>query len=99
MLLIAALLAWLVSECAARRRERVVRRRVRLVLAVAAGRPGRRSFEVPGAVRRWAPVAGAVSAGYVLAGGVAGLALGAVEGMAVWRWLRERGEHGGAGPD
>ncbi|MFJ8826210.1 type II secretion system F family protein [Streptomyces sp. NPDC102467] len=90
VLCVAVLVASLVSEIGARRRERAARRRVRLVLAVAAARPGRRSWGVPVAVRRWAPAAGAVSAGYVLVGGVAGLVIGAIAGVAVWRWWRER---------
>ncbi|MEV1019798.1 type II secretion system F family protein [Streptomyces sp. NPDC050264] len=90
VLCVAVLVAWLVEEIEARRREREARRRMRLVLAVAAARPGRRSWGVPVVVRRWAPVAGAVSTGYVFVGGGAGLAVGAIAGVAVWRWWRER---------
>ncbi len=81
---------WLVRSVEGRWRERVLRRRVRVVLGVVAGDAGRRGVRMPSAVRRWAPVAGAVSAGYVLVGGVAGLLLGAAAGVAVWRWWRQR---------
>ncbi|MFJ4713192.1 type II secretion system F family protein [Streptomyces sp. NPDC088785] len=81
---------WLARAVEARWRERELRRRVRLVLDVVALDARRRGFAVPGAVRRWAPVAGAVSAGYVVVGGVAGLLVGAVAGGAVWRWRQRR---------
>ncbi|WP_338698825.1 type II secretion system F family protein [Streptomyces sp. Q6] len=90
VLCVAMTVAWLLSEAEARRRERRVRRRVRAVLAEAVAEPVRRTVGVPPALRRWAPVIGAVAAGYVLVGGVAGLCVGVVGGAAVWRWWRGR---------
>ncbi|MER5948919.1 type II secretion system F family protein [Streptomyces sp. NPDC001904] len=89
--------AWLARAAGTRWRERELRRRVRLVLDVAAVDAARRGFRVPGEVRRWAPVAGAVSAGYVVVGGAAGLLVGAVAGAVVWRWLRDRAATSRAG--
>ncbi|MFJ9040946.1 type II secretion system F family protein [Streptomyces sp. NPDC102406] len=97
VLCVAGLVAWLLAEVAARRRERAVRRRVRLVLAAVAERPGRQAWRLPGAVRRWAPVAGAVSTGYVCVGGVPGLAVGVIAGGVVWRWWRGREARAGEG--
>ncbi|MYT69893.1 MULTISPECIES: type II secretion system F family protein [unclassified Streptomyces] len=95
--LCAALAAvWLGRAVETRWRERELRRRVRLVLDVVAVDAARRGLQVPGVVRRWAPVAGAVSAGYVVVGGAAGLLVGAVAGGAVWRWLRGRAVSSGA---
>ncbi|MEV5611466.1 type II secretion system F family protein [Streptomyces sp. NPDC052225] len=90
VLCVAAAVAWLLREAGARRRERRLRRRVRVVLAAALAEPVRRVAGVPPAVRRWAPVIGTVCAGYVLVGGVAGLIVGAAGGAAVWRWWRGR---------
>ncbi|MFI7387484.1 type II secretion system F family protein [Streptomyces sp. NPDC049813] len=90
VLCVAVLAVWLVAEVAARRRERAVRRRMRIVLGVAESRPGRRSWGMPVVLRRWAPVGGAVSAGYVVVGGWPGLATGMVAGVVVRRWWRER---------
>ncbi|MFE6892165.1 type II secretion system F family protein [Streptomyces sp. NPDC057694] len=87
---------WLGRAVEMRWRERELRRRVRLVLDVVAVDAARRGFRMPGVVRRWAPVAGAVSAGYVVVGGVAGLLVGAVVGGAVWRWRRGRALSSGA---
>ncbi|MEV3861260.1 type II secretion system F family protein [Streptomyces sp. NPDC050095] len=99
VLCVAAFAVLLMREVRAWRRERAVLRRVRLVLAAAAVRTERRSWEVPVTARRWVPVAGAVSAGHVLVGGVPGLLLGAVAGAAVWRWWRGREARAGVGAD
>ncbi|MET9493529.1 type II secretion system F family protein [Streptomyces sp. NPDC006552] len=90
VLCVAVLVALLVEEVAARRRERAALRRVRIVLAAAEARPERRSRGVPGVFRRWAPAAGAMSAGYVLVGGPAGLVTGVIAGAFVWKWWGER---------
>ncbi|WP_306318531.1 MULTISPECIES: type II secretion system F family protein [unclassified Streptomyces] len=93
VLCVAATVAWLVREIAARRAERVARRRVRLVLGVpgiAGEGAARRAVGLPVVVRRWGPVAGAVGAGFVLVGGVGGLVVGAVCGAGVWHWWRHR---------
>ncbi|MEU6390125.1 type II secretion system F family protein [Streptomyces sp. NPDC046939] len=97
VLCVVVLIAWLVGEAAARRRERGLRRRVRIVCVVAEARSGRRSLGVPVVVRRWVPVVGAVSAGYVCVGGVAGVVVGVLVGVGVWRWRREREASAGAG--
>ncbi|GAA2317754.1 type II secretion system F family protein [Streptomyces kunmingensis] len=98
VLWVVVLMAWLMREVGARRRERAAWRRVRLVLAAAEVRPGRRSWGLPVAVRRWAPAAGAVCAGYVFVGGAAGLVVGAIAGVAVWRWRRGRDERARTAP-
>lgn len=97
VLCVALLVASLVSEVAARRRERAIRGRVRLVCAVPeAGRRGR-SVGVPAVVRGWVLVAGAVSAGWVCVGGAAGLVVGGIAGVGVRRWWRGRAASVGAG--
>ncbi|WP_327670816.1 MULTISPECIES: type II secretion system F family protein [unclassified Streptomyces] len=97
VLCIAVMVMWLVREVAARRAERALRRRVRLVFEVAAAESARRAVGLPAGVRRWVPVAGAVCAGFVLVGGMAGIVVGAVCGVGVWRWWRGREEGVGAG--
>ncbi|MCX5532810.1 type II secretion system F family protein [Streptomyces sp. NBC_00006] len=92
VLCIAVMVMWLVREVAARRAERALRRRVRLVFEVAAAESARRAVGLPAGVRRWVPVAGAVCAGFVLVGGVAGVVVGVVCGVGVWRWWRGREE-------
>ncbi|MEV6757336.1 type II secretion system F family protein [Streptomyces sp. NPDC051214] len=92
----AAAVLWLMSAALAARRERVARGRTRVVLGGVERLPGGRDrrrhwFRWRGAVRGWLAVAGAVSAGFVLVGGVAGILAGAGGGYGVWRWLRGRG--------
>ncbi|MHB9753035.1 type II secretion system F family protein [Streptomyces sp. BYX5S] len=91
VLCVAAAVVWLAREIAARRAERALRRRVRLVLEVAAEEAARRTVRVPVAVRRWAPAVGAGCAGFVLVGGVAGIVVGAGCGVGVWHWRRRGG--------
>ncbi|GGJ42646.1 type II secretion system F family protein [Streptomyces brasiliensis] len=76
---------------AAVRRERRTRRRLSELLAREEA-SARSSFDVRGVVRRWAPVIGAVCAGWVLVGGVAGAVVGVGVGGALWRWRRRQGE-------
>ncbi|MGW3950840.1 type II secretion system F family protein [Streptomyces sp. NPDC004752] len=92
-------LHWLVRQLAVRRRERRVRGRLAELLtprASATRAPGsqrsggRPAFEVRAVVRRWLPWAGAVCAGWVLVGGVAGAAVGLGVGAALWRWRRRQ---------
>lgn len=94
----AAAVLWLVSAVLAARRERAVRWRTGAVLGAALGvaeRPSgalsRRWLRPRDAVRRWLVVAGAVSAGWVLVGGVLGCLVGLAAGYGVWRWWRGRG--------
>jgi hypothetical protein len=91
VLCMAGLSAWTVGLARQGWRARRARRRARAVLAAPA-RPERPrgGVQIPPALRKWLPVAGAGCAGYVLAGGVPGLLLGAVAAGAVWRW-RVRG--------
>lgn len=83
-------LGWLVQSLGAVRRERQARRRLAELLALETARSERRRFEVRSVVRRWLPVAGAVSAGWVLVGGPAGVLVGAAAGFGVWLWRRRR---------
>ncbi|MFF1710843.1 type II secretion system F family protein [Streptomyces sp. NPDC058268] len=91
----AAAVLWLMSAALAARRERAVRGRSGVVLGVVERLPEGR--ERPwcrwrGAARGWLAVAGAVSAGWVLVGGVAGCLVGVGAGYGVWRWWRGRGD-------
>ncbi|MGD6744713.1 type II secretion system F family protein [Streptomyces sp. BH106] len=99
VLCIAVTVMWLVREVAARRAERALRKRMRLVFEVAATESARRAVGLPAVLRRWVPVVGAVCAGFVLVGGVAGVVVGVVCGVGVWRWWRgrEEGVRAGAG--
>ncbi|MEU6227107.1 type II secretion system F family protein [Streptomyces sp. NPDC047042] len=97
-------LGWLLRWIEAARRQRRVRRRLARLLTlelelergrVAAGRWfGAREF-----VRRWLPVVGAVSAGWVLVGGGAGVVVGMVAGFGLWRWRLRRVACGSAAED
>ncbi|GGV55170.1 hypothetical protein GCM10010277_54890 [Streptomyces longisporoflavus] len=94
----AAALLWLVSAVLAARRERAARGRSGAVLGGAGRLPGGlarrwlpRWFRWRDGVRGWLVVAGAVSAGWVLVGGVAGCLVGLGAGYGVWRWRRGRG--------
>jgi pilus assembly protein TadC len=81
-------LGWVAHEVAVRRRERALLRRLNALLEAVTEKPAGRSVDVRGAMGRWGPSAGAVCAGYVLVGGVAGLLLGLVAAFGVWRWRR-----------
>ncbi|OEJ35743.1 type II secretion system F family protein [Streptomyces subrutilus] len=86
VLCLAAAALCAVSALAAGIRERRGRRRAGLLLGV---RPGRREavwrVRTRGAVAAWAGPAGAVLAGWVLVGGVAGAAVGALAALGVRR--------------
>lgn len=90
----AAAVLWLMSAALAARRERAARGRSGVVLGVVERLPRgpeRQWCRWRGAVRGWLAVAGAVSAGWVLVGGVAGCLVGVGAGYGVWRWWRGRG--------
>ncbi|MFJ8022163.1 type II secretion system F family protein [Streptomyces sp. NPDC096311] len=83
-------LGWLPRALGATRRERRARRRLTELLALERT-PERRHFAVRDVVRRWLPVAGAVCAGWVLVGGLAGIVVGLLAGFGAWRWRERRG--------
>ncbi len=90
---VALALGWLLRRIETARRERRVRRRLARLLARELERERAvvgRWFGARGAVRRWLPVVGAVSAGWVLVGGGAGVAVGLVAGLGLWRWRLRR---------
>ncbi|MEV6681333.1 type II secretion system F family protein [Streptomyces erythrochromogenes] len=77
---------WMVSAVAARVRARTVRRRTAVLVGV---RPGPRvpvfGFELRAVVVAWAAPAGALLAGWVLVGGVAGAVVGCLAAVVVRR--------------
>ncbi|GAB2862939.1 type II secretion system F family protein [Streptomyces deserti] len=79
------LLGWLARSLSAVRRERRVRRRVAALLAVQTPAAAPR-LAVGNAARRWLPLAGVACAGWVLVGGLAGVAVGLVAAVALGRW-------------
>lgn len=87
---VVAALGWLVRAFGRARHERRVRRRLDELLGLSGAPEGRR-FDVRGVGRRWLPVVGAVCAGWVLVGGLTGVAVGLVAGVAVLRWRQRRG--------
>ncbi|MEU5041477.1 type II secretion system F family protein [Streptomyces griseorubiginosus] len=87
---VAVVVAWLVRWGAAARHERRLRRRLGELLAAAEATADRSRFEGREFGRRWLPVAGAGCVGWVLVGGVPGVAVGLVVAVGLWRWrLRE----------
>ncbi|MEU2451704.1 type II secretion system F family protein [Streptomyces sp. NPDC012765] len=78
---------WTVREVAARVRSRAARRRIVALLGV---EPGLRGpvfgSAVRGALAVWAGPAGALLAGWVLVGGVAGVVVGGLAALGVRRW-------------
>ncbi|QUW80524.1 type II secretion system F family protein [Streptomyces mirabilis] len=82
-------LGWLPRALGAARRERRARRRLTDLLALERT-PVKRHFAVRDIVRRWLPVAGAVCAGWVLVGGLAGVVVGLLAGFGTWRWRQRR---------
>lgn len=83
----AAIALWLVSAVTARIRTRAAGRRT---AALFGPRPGLRGpvlgFAIRGAVTAWAGPAGALLAGWVLVGGVTGVAVGGLAALGVRRW-------------
>ncbi|MEU3982500.1 type II secretion system F family protein [Streptomyces sp. NPDC026672] len=88
---IGAILVWLALRLADLRVRRLARRRLTGLLTVEepVARP---PLVAPDTVRRWAPVAGAVCAGWVLIGGVVGVVVGAAVAAGLWRRRRRQGE-------
>ncbi|MGW3724179.1 type II secretion system F family protein [Streptomyces sp. NPDC000851] len=86
---VALVLAWLLRRTEVARRERRVRRRLAGLLALDTTVAGPR-FEVVGVVRRWWPTVGVVGAGWVLVGGGAGVLVGLVGAVGLWRWRHRR---------
>ncbi|MER5178911.1 type II secretion system F family protein [Streptomyces sp. NPDC002896] len=85
---VAAAALWLVHVLSSGRRERAVRRRLGVLLGTASRAAPPRRARVRDAVRRWAPVVGAVCAGYALVGGPVGCLVGAFAGYGALRWRR-----------
>ncbi|MFC8129394.1 type II secretion system F family protein [Streptomyces sp. NPDC057302] len=90
----AAAVLWLVSAALAARRDRAVRGRSGVVLGAVVRSPRgvpMWRFRWRDAGPGWLAVTGAVSAGWVLVGGVPGCLVGVGAGYGVWRWRRGRG--------
>ncbi|MEV7441003.1 type II secretion system F family protein [Streptomyces sp. NPDC091204] len=87
-LCVAVAALWLVgSAVVARVRERAARRRVAALLGVEQLPRGPAfASAVRGLLAAWAGPAGALLAGWVLVGGPAGLVVGALAALGVWRW-------------
>jgi len=99
-----SVVGWLVWWLDGVRCERRVRRRlaglmlreVREVREVRGFREARevasagRRFEARDAARRWLPAVGVVGAGWVVVGGAAGVVVGAVVAVGLWRWRRRQ---------
>ena len=76
---------WVIRWLMAMRHERRVRRRLAELLIAAETTPAGPRFEVRDAVRRWLPGVGAVCAGWILFGGIAGVVVGLVVAVGLWR--------------
>ncbi|MFI9345488.1 type II secretion system F family protein [Streptomyces sp. NPDC052773] len=97
----ALVLGWMVRRVTAVRRRRRVRRRLAGLLARGVEmRTARRWADVPHAVRRLLPGVAVAAAGWVLVGGIPGIAVGLLAAVALRRWRRrERRAAAGAVPD
>ncbi|KAB1143321.1 hypothetical protein F7R91_26410 [Streptomyces luteolifulvus] len=82
-------LGWLIRWFRAVRHERRVRRRLAGMLVGEEMTAGPR-FDLRDAGRRWLPGVGAVCAGWVLVGGVAGAGVGLGIAVGLWRWSLRR---------
>jgi pilus assembly protein TadC len=86
-------LAWLVREWDRARRARSARRRLAGVLSLEQRARAPR-LTVPGVARSRLPYAGVTCAGWLLVGGVAGVAVGLVAAAGLWRWRLRRAADG-----
>ncbi|MFJ4476111.1 type II secretion system F family protein [Streptomyces xanthochromogenes] len=94
---VAALVLWTAMGVARRREEHTMRRRMAALLALEALRPRPRRRWSPAwtaRVRQWAPLLGALAAGYVLVGGAGGVLAGLSAAYGAWRWGRRRRAQG-----
>ncbi|MFC9243270.1 type II secretion system F family protein [Streptomyces sp. NPDC057136] len=82
--------AYVALAIVGRRRERAVRRRGALLLAVGAGKRRRWRPGADAGVRRWAGPLGAAAVGWVLVGGLPGCVAAAGAAYGTWRWQRSR---------
>ncbi|WP_210593612.1 type II secretion system F family protein [Streptomyces sp. GESEQ-35] len=82
-------LGWVVRWVGAVRRERRVRQRVAELLGLEVASAGVR-VDLRDVVRRWAPEVGILGAGWAVVGGIAGVAVGLVGAVGLWRWRRRR---------
>ncbi|MFF9284820.1 type II secretion system F family protein [Streptomyces griseosporeus] len=85
---IALLLGWVAWRLEEARRRRRARRRVAELLGLETAAAGPR-LRVRGGAWRWLPAVGVVGAGWVLVGGIAGVAVGSA-GAVVLGWWRRR---------
>ncbi|MGW2824431.1 type II secretion system F family protein [Streptomyces sp. NPDC001443] len=96
---VALVLGGLGSWAAAVRRRRRVRLRIAELLALESESTGGRP-EIGEAVRRWLPWAGAVTAGWVVVGGLAGVLAGVLMAAGLRRWrLRQAQASAGSAAD
>ncbi|MFL5999805.1 MAG: type II secretion system F family protein [Streptomyces sp.] len=82
----ALVIAWLARWAGAVRHGRRVRRRLGELLAAAQDTAESPRFEARDLVQRWLPVLGVGCAGWVLVGGVAGVVVGLLVAVGLWRW-------------
>ncbi|WP_327316882.1 type II secretion system F family protein [Streptomyces sp. NBC_01235] len=90
---ITAVLWWLVRWLETVRRERRARRRLAELLTSETATDARPSA-MREAVRRWLPEVSVVGAGWVVVGGLAGLALGLIGAVGLGRWRRRQQTEG-----
>ncbi|MGW3123928.1 type II secretion system F family protein [Streptomyces sp. NPDC001107] len=79
-------LGWLLRRLEAVRRNRRVRRRLAGLVADVEAVQDRPRIAATDVARRWLPVVGVACAGWVLAGGLAGGAVGLAVAGGLWRW-------------
>jgi Flp pilus assembly protein TadB len=89
-------LGWLLRRLETVRRERRVRRRLAELVAEAEVMRAGPRLQLRDAARRWLPAAGAVCAGWVLVGGLAGVVVGLAVAGGLWWWRGRQAAVGGA---
>ncbi|MET9733521.1 type II secretion system F family protein [Streptomyces sp. NPDC006458] len=92
VLVTGAAVFWVAHRLAGVRRERRVRRRLAVLLAVEAAVGRERRPSVVPALRTWLAPVGVVCAGWVLAGGFIGVLVGLIGAGVLSRWRRGRAE-------